>query len=137
MMDERALHLTFAHWDAMRRHVLAHAPLEACGLLAGAKGRVARVFPVKNAAASAVRFRMDPEEQLRAFAQIESAGQELLAIFHSHPSGDSAPSPTDIREAAYPVVQIIWSSIGGRWQARGFWLEGDQVIEVLLIVKGM
>jgi proteasome lid subunit RPN8/RPN11 len=121
----------------MRRYVVAQAPLEACGLLAGKNGVVDVVLPIKNAAGSAVRFRMEPRAQLRAFEQIEVSGQEILAIFHSHPKGSSTPSPTDLREAAYPVVYIIWSPVGRKWQTRGFWIENGRAVEVPLNVQNV
>jgi proteasome lid subunit RPN8/RPN11 len=77
---------------------------------------------------------MEPKAQLRALEQIEGEGLELLAIFHSHPKGPSMPSATDIAEAAYPVVNIIWSKAGRRWQARGFWIEAGLATEVPLTV---
>jgi proteasome lid subunit RPN8/RPN11 len=133
-MIDHSLDLLYAQWDFMRRYVIAQAPLEGCGLLAGKNRVVEIVLPVKNAAGSAIRFRMEPRAQLRAFELIESSGQELLAIFHSHPKGSSTPSPTDIREAAYPVVHIIWSPVGRRWQSRGFWIENGKAEEVPLNV---
>jgi proteasome lid subunit RPN8/RPN11 len=136
-MTDHSLSLTYSQWDAMRRYVVAQGPLEACGLLAGKNGVVDAVLPVKNAAGSAVRFRMEPRAQLRAFEQIETSGQEILAIFHSHPKGSSTPSPTDIREAAYPVVHIIWSPVGRKWQARGFWIESGRAVEVPLNVQSV
>jgi len=89
---------------------------------------------VKNAAQSKVLFRMDPKAQLRAMEQIEAEGLEMIAIFHSHPRGPSVPSPTDLNEAVYPVVNIIWSKAGRRWQARGFWIEAGHAVEVPLTV---
>lgn len=137
-MTEHSLTMNPLHWESMHRHVAAQSPLEACGLLAGKNGLVQAVFAVKNAAGSPVRFRMDPRAQLRAFDQIEAAGQEIVAIFHSHPKGRSVPSPTDIREASYPVVHIIWSPVGRRnWQARGFWIEDGHAAEVPLNLQAM
>jgi len=133
-MNNHSLTLNQAHHYAMQRHVNFEAPLEACGMLAGKDGVVELVLPVKNAEASRVRFKMDPRAQLRALEQIEAEGLELLAIFHSHPKGPSVPSPTDIAEAAYPVVNIIWSKAGRRWQARGFWIEAGHAAEVPLTV---
>ena len=133
-MIDHTLTLKRAHIFAMQRHITNEAPLESCGMLAGKAGFVELVLPVKNAAESKVRFLMEPRAQLRAMQQIESDGLELLAIFHSHPKGPSAPSPTDIQEAAYPVVNIIWSKAGRRWQARGFWIEAGKVDEVALMV---
>jgi proteasome lid subunit RPN8/RPN11 len=134
-MNDHTLILKRAHMFAMQRHINYEAPLEACGLLGGKDRQVELVLPVKNAAQSKVRFIMDPKAQLRAMEQVEAEGMEILAIFHSHPKGPSSPSPTDIEEAAYPVVNIIWSKAGRRWQARGFWIEAGQVEEVPLTVQ--
>jgi proteasome lid subunit RPN8/RPN11 len=133
-MTDHTLTLKRAHIFTMQRHITQAAPLESCGMLAGKDGLVQLVLPIKNALESKVRFQMEPIAQLRAMQQIEAEGLELLAIFHSHPRGSSAPSPTDIQEAAYPVVNIIWSKAGRRWQARGFWIEAGQVDEVPLMV---
>jgi proteasome lid subunit RPN8/RPN11 len=69
---------------------------------------------------------------LDVFEWIESHGQELLAIFHSHPAGPETVSTTDIAEAAYPVVHIVLARANGDWQARAFWIEAQQVSEVAL-----
>lgn len=123
------------HWDEMERHVRAGYPLEACGLLAGRGKRVEKVFPMRNAAQSPVRYRLDGLEQLRAFEAMEAAGMELVGIFHSHPHGPLFPSPTDVREAAYAVVYVIWAPLQGSWQARGFWIAGERIDEVTLHVE--
>lgn len=124
------------HWDAMRVHVEANAPLEACGLLAGKNDSVEKVFLITNQAQSPARFRMNPTEQLQALDWIDSNEMKLLAIFHSHPAGPEMVSVTDIEEAAYPVVQIIWSRNNRLWQARGFWIEGGRAAEVVLQITG-
>jgi proteasome lid subunit RPN8/RPN11 len=111
-------------WEEMRRQVAAESPIEACGLLAGTHNEVQRVVPVPNSLKSATRYLFDPHAQLAAFDQIEQAGLEILAIYHSHPKGPNHPSPTDIDEAYYDVVYVIWSPVDGDWQARGFWIEG-------------
>lgn len=116
----------------MRRHVVAQAPLEACGLLAGSKDTVEAILLVHNAEKSPVRFRMDAQEQYDSFQQIEADGLKLIGIFHSHPTGPETVSATDIAESAYEVVNIIWSRSGRKWKARGFWIEGGQVTEVEL-----
>jgi proteasome lid subunit RPN8/RPN11 len=121
-------------WDDMLRHVSFNVPLEACGLLAGKNERVEKVILVRNQAQSPVRFVMDPYEQLQAFEWIESQALDLISIFHSHPAGPETVSATDITEAAYEVVHLIWSRTHGKWKARGFWLENGQAIEIPLLV---
>jgi proteasome lid subunit RPN8/RPN11 len=120
--------------QTMIGHLEAELPLEACGLLSGKDSRVEYVHVIRNQAQSPVRFVMDPLEQLTALEWIESRNLALLAIFHSHPAGPETVSATDIDEAAYPVVHIIFSRPGGKWQARGFWIENRQAREVTLQV---
>ena len=129
---KQILTISRTHWQQMLTHVDEHVPREACGLLAGKNDRVEKVIPVRNQAQSDVRFVMEPYEQLRAFDWIDSNGLELLGIFHSHPAGPETASPTDIAEAAYDVVHVIWSRALGRWQARGFWIENGTATEVSL-----
>ena len=126
--------MTRGQWEAMRAHVEAAAPLEACGLLAGREGRVEVVLEMRNAAESATRFRLDPRDQLLAFDRIETEGLQLLAIFHSHAAGPATPSATDIAEAAYEVVHIIWSQNDEGWKARGFHIANGLAVDVPLRV---
>ena len=128
----KRLKLTSRQLEIMRVHVDSSLPLEACGLLTGAGDTVQEVLPVRNGASSPVRFRMDPVEQLRAFSWMESRGLDLLGIFHSHPAGPEVPSPTDIAESAYSVVQLIWSYAQGAWKVRGFWIENGRLSDVKL-----
>jgi proteasome lid subunit RPN8/RPN11 len=132
----RRLVILASQFARMRAHVESCLPLEACGLLAGSASMVKEVVPVTNAARSSVRFRMDPIEQLDAFTRIETQGWDLLGIFHSHPAGPDWPSATDIAEAAYRVVQIIWSRSEGIWQANGYWVDNGLVSEVELDAAG-
>jgi proteasome lid subunit RPN8/RPN11 len=129
---KQSLTLSKGHWQQMVDHVEQHAPLEACGLLAGKNNRVENVIFVRNQAQSPVRFVMDPYEQLQAFEWIDANGLDLLGIFHSHPAGPEMVSPTDVAEAAYAVTHIIWSQTQGLWQAHGFWIENGNATEVSL-----
>jgi proteasome lid subunit RPN8/RPN11 len=119
-------------WQAMRRHVRHKSPLEACGLLAGKDNRVELSIGIPNMEPSPVRFRMNPRAQWRAFQRIEAAGIELLGIYHSHPQGPDHPSQSDIEQAMYPLAQIIWFFMDGRWQGRGFRIEGGNLTEISL-----
>jgi proteasome lid subunit RPN8/RPN11 len=79
---------------------------------------------------------MDPRQQLAALERIDDSGLELLGIFHSHPQGPEAPSATDIAEAAYPVVYLIWFRRQGTWEVRGFWFDESRMSEVKLYAAG-
>ncbi len=113
----------------MREHVAACLPEEACGLLGGLAGRVLRVYPVPNALHSPVRYRMEARAQVQAQHDIERRGWEMLGVYHSHPRGPAAPSPTDAAEAAYPqCAWLIWSmDEAGAWQCRAFRIAAGRV----------
>ncbi len=123
------------------REMIAHAqstlPNEACGLLGGRTGRVQAVYPGANAERSPVRYRMDPQEQLRAMDAIELAGRDVVGIFHSHPQGPPVPSPTDLAQAYYPdaVYIILTRQRSGEWQIRGYNLSNGQSRKVALQVE--
>jgi proteasome lid subunit RPN8/RPN11 len=119
----------------MLDYVQQHTPLESCGLMAGKDDRVEKIIFVRNQAQSPVRFVMDPYEQLQGFDWIESNGLELLGIFHSHPAGPATVSQTDIAEAAYEVVHLIWSQDQNHWQLHAFWIENGCATEIPLHVE--
>jgi len=128
------LTITKEQIQSMIDYVDSHAPLESCGLLAGRSSKVEKIFFVQNQAQSPVRFVMDPIQQLHAFEWMDDNGLELLAIFHSHPSGPETVSATDVAEAAYAVVQVVLSRKNEQWGARGFWVEKNGFNEVKLQV---
>ncbi len=81
---------------------LREFPNECCGLIAAVEGAPTKGFPMTNADASPATYRLDGTEQLRVFDQMEQAGLDLWAIYHSHTHSEAYPSPTDIQRAHYP-----------------------------------
>lgn len=89
------IELQQSHYEEIVSHARAHAPKEACGVVAGREGRAVRVYPMRNADDSDTTYRFEDREQLRVFSEIEDRGWELMAFFHSHPATEAFPSPTD------------------------------------------
>lgn len=76
---------------------------EICGLLAGRDGVITVVFSARNVhPTSAISYEIAPDELFRIFREIREQALELLGIYHSHPTGENAPSPDDIERAYYP-----------------------------------
>lgn len=101
---------------AVRDEIVAHAreagQVECCGLVAGRDGSATRAIRCANVSSTpAVRYRMDPREQLAAFRAMDAAGEELVAIYHSHPGSTPYPSSTDRAEAFYPEAVYILVSL--------------------------
>ena len=104
----------------LARQLLEHArwglPNEACALLGGYpdQGQVTTVHLARNRLASPYRYEVDPPDLVRILHAIEAAGEDLVAIFHSHPTSAPAPSPTDRREARYAAIHLISGLSGGQ-----------------------
>ncbi len=125
--------------NTIRAHGEAAYPEEGAGLILGrvnGDGKVAEeILPLANgreAAARRNRYLLSSSDYLRGEEEAARRGLEVLGIFHSHPTGPETASITDIQEAAYEVVYVIWSLTGDRWQARGFWIENGSAAEVSL-----
>jgi proteasome lid subunit RPN8/RPN11 len=86
-------------------------PEEGCGFMAGRGEQVQALYPVENILHSPVAFEMEPQQQIAALLAMEAAGQQLLAIYHSHPHGPKDPSTSDVARAGnYPdALQVIVS----------------------------
>ncbi|MDP9378457.1 MAG: M67 family metallopeptidase [Actinomycetota bacterium] len=83
-------------------HARAEAPNECCGMIAARNGRAVAVHRARNTAASPLRYEMDGMEQYKLQTEIEDAGLQLGAIYHSHTRSAPLPSQTDINLAFYP-----------------------------------
>jgi proteasome lid subunit RPN8/RPN11 len=108
---------------------------EVCGLVGGRAGVPLRCYPVANVSEDAERrFDMDPAEQIRAMRKMRERGEDLVAIYHSHPSGSCQPSPIDIAQAAYPEALYLIISLGTRGvlEMRGFRMDGSGMREIEL-----
>ena len=88
------------------------APNECCGLIGGDGERATSLYPLRNVAANAqVAYEAAPEDLFAAQRQMRERGEELLAIYHSHPRAtEPQPSETDVRLAYYP--QAIYFIVG-------------------------
>jgi proteasome lid subunit RPN8/RPN11 len=124
------------HLSEMISHARDEAPREACGLLAGRDGRVLRIYRIRNADRSTTSYRLDPDQQFRAFKDIENRGLELLGIYHSHPSSPATPSDKDMEQAYYPEVAYILISLAdpAEAQVRAFRINAEGVTEEDLAV---
>lgn len=97
--------------DEMVAHAREDLPNECCGMIGGRDGEATRVVRIENAAASPLRYEMDPQGQFDGLKAIESAGDELIGIYHSHTRSAAYPSQTDVNQAvAWPEqVYVIVS----------------------------
>ncbi len=109
-------------------HLHRVQPAEGVGLWAGREGRVEQVWPLTNVHPEPWRgYEAHPQALLEALRALERMGLELLAIYHSHPTGAAWPSPTDRRLAFWRVPYVIVALQTG--EVRAFRLhEGEEVL---------
>lgn len=98
----------------------AAAPREACGLLLGEGACVTAMTQADNVSLTPkTHFEIDPRALFAALRAERSGGPALLGYWHSHPSGEAAPSATDAAMAA-PDGKLWLIAGGGRvtaWRA--------------------
>ena len=106
--------------SSQRDQILAYAraadPAECCGLIGGAEeSNASSIYPLRNIAGNtATSYEAAPEDLFSAQRQMRERGEELLAIYHSHPRAvDPSPSETDVRLAYYPSATYLIVGLGG------------------------
>ena len=99
--------------EELLSHARAEVPNEACGLLSGslADGTASAYHPARNADASPYVYTVDADDLVRIVFGIEDAGEDLVAIFHSHTHSPAVPSPTDRRQAQYPDAFYVLATL--------------------------
>jgi [CysO sulfur-carrier protein]-S-L-cysteine hydrolase len=109
---------------------------EVCGLIGlGQEGTT--LYPVRNAARDpAHRFELDGSEQIAAMRTMRERGENLFAIYHSHPHTPAWPSARDVKEASYAEALYLIVSLDTRGvlEMRGFRLADSTVTEVPLVL---
>jgi proteasome lid subunit RPN8/RPN11 len=97
-------------YDQIIAHAREAAPHECCGLVGGSSdGQAQSIYRTRNIAADPfVAYEAAPEDLFAAQRLMRQRGEELLAIYHSHPrSSDPRPSATDVRLAYYPAAVYL------------------------------
>ena len=124
-------------------HAIEQDPQECCGLIGGnATGKATSVYRTRNVATTPlVTYEAAPEDLFAAQRAMRARGEELIAIYHSHPrSKDPQPSETDVRLAYYPSAVYLIVGLGseepcmrafriseraGSWEAAEFEIVAD------------
>ena len=104
-------------------------------MVASEDGRAVEVYRAVNAAASPLRYEIDPADQYRIEMAIEGAGRDLGAIYHSHTRSEPYPSQTDVNLAFHPqALYVIVGLAGGEPDVRAYRIEDGRVAEAELEV---
>ena len=122
--------------DRIVAQARAEAPNECCGIIGARDGRAVTLYPVRNAAASPLRYEIEPRDQYRIEMEIEESGLEIAAIYHSHTRSDPVPSQTDVNLAFHPdSVYLIVGVAGAEPDVRAWRIVDGQVSEAELVLE--
>jgi [CysO sulfur-carrier protein]-S-L-cysteine hydrolase len=117
--------------ESVIEHAKANYPRESCGLLAG-RGSATRFIPMDNIRASSSEYEMDPARLISVLRDLRGTGEQLVAIYHSHPHGPARLSNSDIARAYYPEAAHLIVSLADleRPQVAGFRIVDGEAIEI-------
>jgi len=108
---------------------------EICGLISRDRSGFRKCYPVPNRATDRKHlFKLDPKAQIDAMRAMREHGEELAAIYHSHPDSPAFPSPADVAQHEYPGVLYLIISLSARDnpEMRGFYIRGQTVEEIVI-----
>lgn len=111
--------------NQMLHHAQQSPEQEVCGLIGARNNKAASCYPISNIADNQTfRYELDPKQHLDAMRKMRTEGEDLFAIYHSHPHSQARPSKTDIAMANYPdaLYLIISLNTKGVLELRGFYV---------------
>ena len=112
--------------------------LEVCGLVSSQNGVPSHCYPVANVAEHPQqRFLLDAGQQISVMAKMREQGEDLFAIYHSHPTAPAEPSTHDLELATYPeaLYLIISLNTKGILEMRGFKIHQKTALEIPLVMN--
>ena len=121
--------------DELMRQTQASPQEEICGLMSRDRHGYWRCYPVPNRATDRKHFfTLDPKTQIDAMRAMREHGEELAAIYHSHPDSPAFPSPADVAQHEYPDVLYFVISLNphDKPALRGFRIHGQTVEEIVI-----
>jgi proteasome lid subunit RPN8/RPN11 len=112
------------------------APRECCGIIAGKDGHPVQIYKARNIADGNSFYELDPAQLIELeFEILPAAGNEVIAIYHSHPVSPAYPSPTDVELAYWTDAVYVICSLADpdRPEVRGFRIGDGSITEVDLL----
>jgi proteasome lid subunit RPN8/RPN11 len=111
LVPVNTLELTEAVYEEILTHAREGKPQEVCGILRGRGPTAFQLVRGRNIAPDPIQdYVIDTQTLLRQF-DFEEEGDEMVAIYHSHPVSPAYPSASDAWNAHYPDTAYIICSL--------------------------
>jgi len=134
-MNSKIVELPRKLVNQLLHHAQVSPEQEVCGFIS-IKNNVYQQYNVDNIAEKAdIQFLMEPKQQIDAMTNMRESGEELFAIYHSHPTAPAIPSARDIEQSTYPDTYYLIISLNtkGVLEMRCFKLLHDEnIVEIIL-----
>jgi len=129
------LALPVAIWNDIVAHSMAEAPRECVGFVTGPAGRATASHRLANLYPDIDFYEPDPDAAWVVLEGAEARGEEVVAIYHSHPTDEAVPSARDIEHAGFDSAVFIICSLldPAAPTLRGWWIIDGAVSEVTLV----
>jgi len=102
---------------SIHEHAAEGYPYEICGVMTGPRGSglVSEAHRARNIEQErpAVRYMIDPHDQLRIEREADDRGHDVIGYYHSHPDHPARASITDAERSWIGYVYVIVSVAKG------------------------
>jgi proteasome lid subunit RPN8/RPN11 len=99
--------------------------------------RAERIVPLSNTACDPLHFyQLDSDALDQAVRSFRADGSSLIAIYHSHPSGEPIPSPNDVESAPRLAVTHLIVGLKHRQPRLAGWYVHDGQVERVELYVG-
>ncbi|WP_152525497.1 M67 family metallopeptidase [Sediminibacillus sp. JSM 1682029] len=88
----------------MIQHTRECLPFETCGLLSGTSNHVSSIWELESEIKHRYRYFVSKDAVDKTMKAVRSKQEEVLAIYHSHPTAQPVPSKEDILH--HPESQV-------------------------------
>ena len=122
--------------DEMVAHARSELPNEACGILGGVDGTISSFHATRNSDASPYRYNVESADAVRVMYELDEAGEDIVAIYHSHTKSAAYPSRTDVQLGDPSYVYIIVSLAQPEADLKAYRLsrEAETIEELQLVI---
>ncbi|MEE8390688.1 MAG: M67 family metallopeptidase [Anaerolineae bacterium] len=110
-MTENTFQLPQAVYDGIIARARQGKPQEICGILSGRGNKASQLVRGQNVASDPINDYVIDSQTLLLQFDFEETGDEMVAIYHSHPITPAYPSASDAWSAHYPDCAYLICSL--------------------------